>query len=141
MFWSNNNNNNEGGNLKKKNMKVTNFEGSERNLIGNGTKIIGEVHSSGDFRIDGELEGKINCEGKIVVGQTGMINGEIDCNQIDISGSVIGQLKVKDIATLTSSADFKGEVKAGNLAIEPGAKFSGTSEMTQSSKLIGETGA
>lgn len=132
-MWSSNN---KEENLKKKKNVSGGFEGPERNLIGNGTKIIGEVNSSGDFRIDGELEGKINCEGKIVIGETGLINGEIRCTEIDISGRMIGQLFVSELATLTNTADFKGEVKAGNLAIEPGAKFSGTSEMSDSSKLL-----
>ncbi|MFA8450807.1 MAG: polymer-forming cytoskeletal protein [Bacteroidales bacterium] len=122
--------------MKKKKNASGGFDGPERNIIGNGTKIVGEVNSSGDFRIDGELEGKINCEGKIVIGEPGLINGEVHCSEIDISGRMIGQLFVSDLATLTSTADFKGEVKAGNLAIEPGAKFSGTSEMTESSRLL-----
>ena len=99
------------------------------NMIGKGTIIKGDIKSDGDFRIDGTLNGSINSNGKIVVGQTGIIEGEINCQNADISGAVKATIKVRELLSLKSSSRVNGEVYTGKLAIEPGAKFTGTCNM------------
>ena len=69
---------------KKKNMMKNNITESKPNNIVSGTTIKGEVITNGDFRIDGTLIGSINCKGKIVIGQTGTIEGEVICQNADI---------------------------------------------------------
>lgn len=99
------------------------------NMIGKGTIIKGDIKSDGDFRIDGTLNGSINSNGKIVVGQTGIIDGEINCQNADISGAVKATIKVRELLSLKASSRVNGEVYTGKLAIEPGAKFTGTCNM------------
>lgn len=99
------------------------------NLLGTGTVVKGEISVNGDFRIDGTLVGNINCKGKVVVGPTGSIEGEILCQNADFSGHVKAIVKVAELLTLKESAVFHGEITTGKLAIEPGAKFSGTCAM------------
>ena len=60
------------------------------NLIGVGTSINGEIKSNGDVRIDGTLVGSVNTKGKVVIGSTGSVEGEIFCQNADISGAIIG---------------------------------------------------
>jgi cytoskeletal protein CcmA (bactofilin family) len=99
------------------------------NLLGTGTVVKGDINVNGDFRIDGTLVGNINCKGKIVVGPTGSIEGEIHCQNADFSGEVKANVKVAELLTLKESARFSGDITTGKLAIEPGAKFSGTCAM------------
>jgi len=99
------------------------------NIMGPGTVVKGEISVNGDFRVDGTLTGNIHCKGKIVVGQTGRIEGEIICQSADFSGEVIATVKVTELLTLKETARFSGEITTGKLAIEPGAKFSGTCKM------------
>lgn len=99
------------------------------NTLGKGTTIKGDIRSNGDFRIDGTLNGSIQSDGKIVVGSSGSIEGEVNCQNADISGSVKATLRVKELLTLKSTSDVKGEIITNKLAIEPGAKFSGTCAM------------
>lgn len=99
------------------------------NLLGTGTMVKGDIHSDGDFRIDGKLTGSINCKGKLVVGTTGSVNGEIVCGNIDISGQVEGQVLVNELLSLKSTARLKGDISTSKLSIEPGAVFSGTCKM------------
>ncbi len=47
------------------------------NLISNGTDITGDVKSNGDIRIDGTLKGNLNTKGKVVIGPTGKVSGEV----------------------------------------------------------------
>jgi cytoskeletal protein CcmA (bactofilin family) len=104
------------------------------NILGTGTVVKGEIQVNGDFRIDGTLNGNIHCKGKVVVGTTGKIDGEIVCQNADFSGDVKANVRVAELLTLKETANFSGEITTGKLAIEPGAKFSGTCKMEQGSK-------
>ncbi len=95
------------------------------NLLSSGTVVKGEIKLNGDFRIDGMFIGSINCKGKIVVGASGVIEGEIICQNADFSGEVKATVKVAELLTLKESAKFTGDITTNKLAIEPGAKFSG----------------
>lgn len=101
------------------------------NILGPGAVVKGEIQVNGDFRIDGTLNGTIQCKGKIVVGPTGKIDGEIQCQNADFSGEVTANVKVSELLTLKETARFSGDITTGKLAIEPGAKFSGTCTMEQ----------
>ena len=101
------------------------------NILGPGAVVKGEIQVNGDFRIDGTLNGTIHCKGKIVVGPTGKIDGEIQCQNADFSGEVTATVKVSELLTLKETARFSGDITTGKLAIEPGAKFSGTCTMEQ----------
>ncbi len=101
------------------------------NILGPGAVVKGEIQVNGDFRIDGTLNGTIQCKGKIVVGPTGKIDGEIQCQNADFSGEVKATVKVSELLTLKETARFSGDITTGKLAIEPGAKFSGTCSMDQ----------
>jgi len=58
-----------------------------------------------------------------------VVEGEIICQNADIEGSVKAKLQVSELLTLKSESNFEGDVTTGKLAIEPGAKFSGTCKM------------
>ncbi len=99
------------------------------NLIGAGTTVKGDIKSTGDFRIDGTLVGSINSQGKVIVGSTGKLEGEIICQNADISGEVKAHVMVTELLTLKASAKLTGDITINKLAIEPGARFSGTCAM------------
>lgn len=109
--------------------KVTIPETPSVNIIGSGTEIIGDIHSNGDFRIDGTLKGTIKSTGKVVVGSTGRVEGEIICQNADISGDVDAHLTVKELLSLKASAVVSGDILTNKLAIEPGAVFTGACNM------------
>ena len=96
------------------------------NILGPGAIVKGEIQVNGDFRIDGILEGSIICKGKIVVGPTGKIDGDIQCQNADFSGEVKASVRVAELLTLKATAKYSGDMITGKLAIEPGAQFSGT---------------
>jgi cytoskeletal protein CcmA (bactofilin family) len=100
------------------------------NLIGFGTEIHGDITCNGDLRIDGLLVGNLSAKGKIVVGETGKIKGEILCKNSDISGYVEGKMIVSELLSLKSSAKVIGDMVTNRLAIEPGSRFTGYCDMT-----------
>ena len=107
----------------------TESESSAVNLIAQGTDIVGDVSSNGDIRIDGSLKGNISTKGKIVIGESGSIKGEVKCKNSDIEGSVDGKIIVSELLSLKATSSIKGDLVAKKLSIEPGAKFSGNCSM------------
>ncbi|HNW97649.1 MAG TPA: polymer-forming cytoskeletal protein [Bacteroidales bacterium] len=99
------------------------------NLIGAGTVIKGDVKSNGDIRIDGTLIGSVNSKGKLVVGTSGNIDGEIICQNADLSGIIKAQITVSELLSIKATAKITGDVITNKLAIEPGAIFSGSCSM------------
>lgn len=102
---------------------------SQQNVIAQDTKIVGDIVSKGPFRIDGQIEGNIKTEGKIVVGKSGFVNGTIEGKNADFEGSFSGKLKLSGTLSLKSTAYIQGEVEVAKLAVEPGATFNATCNM------------
>lgn len=109
--------------------KTNDTDASAINIIRKGTIIKGDINCVGDIRIDGELKGKLISEGKVVVGTTGLIEGEVTCKNADISGTLNAVLKVKELLLLKSTANIIGDIKTNKLSIEPGANFTGACNM------------
>lgn len=101
----------------------------QHNSIAFGTSLKGDVSSNGDFRVDGEIEGTLKCEGKLVLGQQGKIVGEVVCVNAEILGSFNGKLSVEQLLSLKATAKVDGEVTTGKVSIEPGAHFNGSCSM------------
>ena len=99
---------------------------NQQNMITQGTTLAGNIHSQGDFRVEGNIKGDIKTSGKIVVGKTGVINGSLDAESADFEGSFSGKLKLTGMLTLRSSAYIEGEVEISKLSVEPGATFNAT---------------
>lgn len=99
------------------------------NIIAQGTTIVGDIESDGDFRIEGSVVGSIKAKGRIVVGKSGKVDGEIICSNADICGTVNGKLSVTELTIFKSTADFSGDIITKKISIEPNAIFSGTCKM------------
>ena len=99
------------------------------NRIVEGTIITGDISTLADFRLDGKLKGNFTSEGKIVIGPTGEVQGDIICKSIDIEGKFSGKLQAEGMLNIKSKAHITGEVIVGKLAVEPGAKFEASCEM------------
>lgn len=104
-------------------------DASSVNLIGNGTRITGDIQSAGDVRIDGHLTGNIVTTGKFVLGVNGIVDGNVTSENADLLGEVKGNVKVNDMLSLKSTAKITGDIVTGKLSIEPGALFTGTCNM------------
>ncbi|MFA5417018.1 MAG: polymer-forming cytoskeletal protein [Bacteroidales bacterium] len=114
-----------------KKQKVISGENLVRNHIAQGTSIVGDLNSNGDFRIEGKLKGKITANGKIVIGETGEIEGDMSCQLADISGKVVGNIKVEELTMLKQHSQFVGTIITKQLTVEPGAIFTGECQMGQ----------
>ncbi|MCC7231829.1 MAG: polymer-forming cytoskeletal protein [Bacteroidia bacterium] len=99
------------------------------NLIGAGTVIEGDIKSNGDIRIDGTVHGHVISKAKVVVGSTGTVEGDINSQNADISGSVKGKTTINDLLFLKATSKMAGDIVTGKLIVEVGATFTGSCNM------------
>ena len=111
------------------------FSSPSVDIIESSTKIIGDIFSEADFRIDGVVEGNITTTGKIVVGKSGKINGKINCSNADISGSISGKIEVNEVLSLMSESLIQGDIITGKLSVEEGAQVEATISMKSGKQL------
>lgn len=120
---------------KSKNQDNLNPTTSE-NRINEGTTFVGDIQSTGFFRIDGTVEGNIASPARVVIGKTGVVKGILHCDNADIEGQVLGELKVAETLNLRASAVINGDVKTTELIVEPGAELNGNCNMQTNVKTL-----
>jgi len=104
------------------------------NRIVEGTVIEGEIRCESNIRIDGIFTGNIGTKGRLVIGPSGKIEGNIICQNAEIDGFVKGKIQVAQLLSLKSTAKVEGDIFTDKLAIEPGAAFTGMCSMGQKPK-------
>ena len=90
-----------------------------------GTLIKGDLRSKTDLRIDGELQGNLFCEGRIVIGDKGQILGNIQCKSGLILGQVSGNIQVEQTLELRQEARIVGDINTARLIMEEGVRLEG----------------
>lgn len=103
--------------------------------ISTGTIIKGEIVSPYDIRIDGTFEGKVQSRGRVVIGETAVIKGDILCENIDLWGKVEGNIFVKDTLALKEGCKVDGNLHIRRLSVELGATFNGGCKMISESEF------
>jgi cytoskeletal protein CcmA (bactofilin family) len=103
--------------------------GTGTTLISAGTTIKGDISSNSDLRIDGTVRGNINSSAKIVIGSSGLVEGDINGNHADLVGKVSGTIRVKELLQLRGDSVVNGNIYAGKLQVEPTATFNGQCHM------------
>jgi cytoskeletal protein CcmA (bactofilin family) len=105
-------------------------------MIAYGTIFEGDLKSEGDFRIEGTIKGTLITKGKVVVGNSGLVEGSLNCNNADVEGQIKGKLVILETLSLRASAHVDGDVQTGKLAVEPGATFNANCQMKDAVKAL-----
>jgi cytoskeletal protein CcmA (bactofilin family) len=103
-------------------------------MIGQGTSVQGDMASDGDIRVDGGVKGALNSRSKIVVGNTGTVEGDLYCQNATIEGRVKGNIHVQELLILSKTAFVDGDILMKKLVVEEGARFNGKCSMAAVSK-------
>ncbi len=98
-----------------------------RNILSTDVEIKGTVKFTNDLVVDGKIEGEINSDGSLTVGENARIKAEIKTATVIIYGKVHGNITATDRVELKASGEVVGDIKAKTLAIEAGAIFVGKS--------------
>lgn len=94
-------------------------------IVAVGTHVEGKLTSVEDLRIDGEVEGEVNCKNKLVMGSTGKVVGNVFCSEAFIEGKIEGELTVAGRLHLNETAYVSGKIKAKKLIVDEGASYDG----------------
>jgi len=97
-------------------------------IIGDGTRVVGQVTVKGTIRIDGIVEGDLHADW-VVVGETGKVVGNIRSRGVVVGGSIEGNIEATETVELTGKASMTGEICAPKLTVSEGAVFNGRSRM------------
>lgn len=111
------------------------FDTKKHNVFAQGTKVVGNIVSDGDIRIDGEIEGEIKTSARVVLGKTSVVKGIITCPNAEILGNFSGELVIEDTLAIRETATVNGDVSTGKLIIDANAVFNGTCDMNNGAKV------
>jgi cytoskeletal protein CcmA (bactofilin family) len=102
---------------------------SGTSIIAAGTELNGDLFSRQALRIDGCINGDINCAEKLVVGPDGLVKGNISAKQVIVMGSIKGNIYATDLLVLKGKARMDGNIKTAMLTIEQEVTFNGSCNM------------
>jgi cytoskeletal protein CcmA (bactofilin family) len=105
-------------------------EHSGKDVLSSDVEIKGTIKFQKELLIDGKVEGEINSDGALTVGENADIRAEIKTKSITIYGKVQGNVTVSERCELKSKCTLQGDLKAARLIIEEGATFIGKSEVS-----------
>jgi len=97
--------------------------------IAAGTRITGEVSGGTELLVEGELEGRIRVDSRVVVGPGGTVRGQITARSVVVAGTVEGDVRGSDRVEVAGSGKLQGDISAPRVAIAEGAFFKGKVEM------------
>jgi cytoskeletal protein CcmA (bactofilin family) len=102
-------------------------------IIGPGATIKGEIHSRGTVRVDGNVEGKVNADGSVIVGEKGAVNAEVTAGLVVIGGTVHGKVNGREKVEILSTGRLHGDVstKPSKFVVAEGVIFEGRCSMGQ----------
>lgn len=102
-------------------------------MISKGTRLEGDIHAKADLRISGSVTGTASSDGKLVITSTGRVDGNVKAGEVDIAGTIDGELRVSDKLILRSSAIINGDLYTKTLLVEEGAQIRGHCRMSEES--------
>lgn len=110
--------------------------------IGKDMIIIGSMHSEQDVFLNGEMEGDLDVENcRLTIGPEGKVAANTRAREVDISGTLTGNVESAEKTCIRSSGQLLGDVKTRGIVIEEGAMFKGKVEIvTAAEQLAGEAG-
>lgn len=108
---------------------------SKTSTIALGAEIVGEINANGNFRIEGKIKGNLKITGRLVVVETGIIEGDVSCKSASIAGKLDGKIVVEELLALTSTSNVHGDIIVNKLSVEEGAVFTGTCKMDDITKI------
>jgi cytoskeletal protein CcmA (bactofilin family) len=103
-------------------------------VIGAGSHFRGIIEATGMVRVDGVLEGDIHTQGNIIIGERGMVKGNITGLHITLAGKLNGKVVSSGSIHILTTAEVTGDLDISKIMIEDGAKFEGNCKMRKSEK-------
>jgi cytoskeletal protein CcmA (bactofilin family) len=105
-------------------------------IIGKGITIKGDLIGDEDVKIEGRVEGRVQLTKNLLVGQSGVIEAEVQAENINIGGTVTGNLVAQNRVEIVASGTMIGDIKAPRVIVAEGAHFKGNVDMDTSRRAL-----
>ncbi|MGI6349763.1 MAG: polymer-forming cytoskeletal protein [Eubacteriaceae bacterium] len=93
-------------------------------IISEDVEIVGNINKGGSIRLEGILKGNITTQGNLIVGKNASVQGDIQCENMNVIGKVEGNVRCRHLK-IFSGASLLGAVDIVTIAIEDNATFAG----------------
>jgi len=104
-------------------------DGRIDSVLGESTKVKGEIHVEGAIRVDGDFTGTIHASETVVVGKTGTLHAEVNSEFVNVGGKVFGNILGRKKVVLEAGAHVEGDVTTSSLVVSEGVFFQGGCRM------------
>ena len=103
------------------------------NVLGRSAFVRGELSAEGAFRVDGTIEGTLASRAEVVIGETGVVKGDVIGSDVVVAGQILGNVRCTGHLEILAKGKVEGDISAQSVRIETGGVFRGTSFMGSSS--------
>lgn len=103
-------------------------------LVSQKVTIEGDIQGTENIQIDGQIKGSVKLKGDIIIGPTGVVEADIEGNNIIIRGTVKGNIIAREHLEIHSSGNMTGDISARSIDIKEGSSFEGRSRMIKSDR-------
>jgi cytoskeletal protein CcmA (bactofilin family) len=100
-----------------------------KNVLNSDVEVKGTLKFAGELTFDGKIEGDINSDGALNLGDNAVVKGTIDAGSVVVRGKISGNIVAKDKIELKAKTELFGDVKSAKLVIEEGVTFVGKTEV------------
>ncbi len=103
--------------------------GSGKNVLTSDVEIKGNLKFAGELTFEGKLDGEISSDGTLQLGDSAVVNGNINATSVIVRGKVNGNIVAKDKIELKAKTELFGDIRASKLVMEEGVTFVGKTEV------------
>ena len=100
-----------------------------KNVLNSDVEIKGNLKFAGELTFDGKLEGEIQTDGVLNLGESAVITGNLNVQSVVVRGKVNGNINAKEKIEIKSKAELFGDIRATKLIVEEGVTFVGRTEV------------
>lgn len=100
-----------------------------KNILSADVEIKGNIKFGGELTFEGKLEGEIQTDGTLLLGDSAVINGNINAQSVVVRGKVNGNIVAKEKIEIKTKAELFGDIRASKLTVEEGVTFVGKTEV------------
>jgi cytoskeletal protein CcmA (bactofilin family) len=102
---------------------------NSKNILNSDVEIKGTLKFAGDLTFEGKLDGDINSDGALNLGDSAVVKGNLNVNSVVLRGKVNGNVTAKEKIEIKTKAELFGDIRSPKLVIEEGVTFVGKSEV------------
>ena len=102
---------------------------TSKNVLNSDMEIKGNLKFSGELTLEGKLEGEVQTDGVLNLGDTAVVNGNINAQSVVVRGKINGNINAKEKIEIKAKAELFGDIRATKLVVEEGVTFVGKTEV------------